>query len=256
MGLPPVVVGLAVYLLLSRSGPLGSWGLLFTPQAMVIAQTILVAPIIAALARQTIEDLWIEYRDELAAMDVGPLAADRDADLGRALQPGHRAARRLRPRRRRGRRHHHRRRQYRRLHPHHDDGDRAGNLEGRPAARDRARHGADRHRDRSSTRSPGACAAPANGSPDDACAHPPPICRSCCEDVSVSSCATRRSSTGSSLTLAPGAPTVLIGPNGAGKTTLLRVAMGLVAAVARPRDLGRPRATCRRRAAPSCSSGR
>src|SRR6476661_5576721 len=74
MGLPPVVVGLAVYLLLSRSGPLGSWGLLFTPQAMVIAQTILVAPIIAALTRQTIEDLWTEYRDELAAMDVGPLA--------------------------------------------------------------------------------------------------------------------------------------------------------------------------------------
>ena len=71
MGLPPVVVGLAVYLLLSRSGPLGSWGLLFTPQAMIIAQTILIAPIIAALARQTIEDLWAEYRDELAAMDVG-----------------------------------------------------------------------------------------------------------------------------------------------------------------------------------------
>jgi tungstate transport system permease protein len=73
MGLPPVVVGLAVYLLLSRSGPLGSWGLLFTPQAMIIAQTILIAPIIAALTRQTIEDLWVEYRDELAAMDVGPL---------------------------------------------------------------------------------------------------------------------------------------------------------------------------------------
>jgi tungstate transport system permease protein len=73
MGLPPVVVGLAVYLLLSRSGPLGSWGLLFTPQAMIIAQTILIAPIIAALARQTIEDLWAEYRDELAAMDVGLL---------------------------------------------------------------------------------------------------------------------------------------------------------------------------------------
>ncbi len=72
MGLPPVVVGLAVFLLLSRSGPLGSWGLLFTPQAMVIAQTILVTPIIAALARQTIEDLWLEYRDELAAMNVGP----------------------------------------------------------------------------------------------------------------------------------------------------------------------------------------
>src|SRR5688572_8745151 len=73
MGLPPVVVGLAVYLLLSRSGPLGSWGILFTPKAMVIAQAILVTPIIAALSRQTIEDLWVEYRDELAAMNVGPL---------------------------------------------------------------------------------------------------------------------------------------------------------------------------------------
>ena len=72
MGLPPVVVGLAVYLLLSRSGPLGSWGLLFTPQAMIIAQTILVAPLIAALTRQTIEDLAAEYHDELAAMNVGP----------------------------------------------------------------------------------------------------------------------------------------------------------------------------------------
>ena len=74
MGLPPVVVGLAVYLALSRSGPLGSFGILFTPQAMIIAQTILVAPIIAALTRQTVEDLWVEYRDELTAMDVGPWA--------------------------------------------------------------------------------------------------------------------------------------------------------------------------------------
>jgi tungstate transport system permease protein len=73
MGLPPVVVGLAIFLALSRSGPLGAWGLLFTPQAMVIAQTVLVAPIIAALSRQTIEDLWTEYRDELAAMNVGPV---------------------------------------------------------------------------------------------------------------------------------------------------------------------------------------
>jgi tungstate transport system permease protein len=71
MGLPPVVAGLAIFLLLSRSGPLGSLGLLFTPQAMVIAQTVLVAPIIAALTRQTIEDLWVEYQDELAAMNVG-----------------------------------------------------------------------------------------------------------------------------------------------------------------------------------------
>ena len=73
MGLPPVVVGLVVYLVLSRSGPLGSWGILFTPQAMVIAQTILVTPIVAALSRQTIEDLWREYRDELTALEVGPL---------------------------------------------------------------------------------------------------------------------------------------------------------------------------------------
>jgi tungstate transport system permease protein len=72
MGLPPVVVGLAVFLTLSRSGPFGRWGLLFTPQAMVIAQTVLVTPIIAALTRQTIEDLWLEYRDELTAMNINP----------------------------------------------------------------------------------------------------------------------------------------------------------------------------------------
>lgn len=71
MGLPPVMVGLALYLALSRSGPLGDWGLLFTPGAMIAAQTVLVLPIIAALTRQTIEDLWLEYRDELAAMNVG-----------------------------------------------------------------------------------------------------------------------------------------------------------------------------------------
>lgn len=73
MGLPPVVVGLVIFLALSQSGPLGSWGFLFTPPAMVVAQTILIVPIIAALARQVIEDLWIEYRDELAAMNIGPL---------------------------------------------------------------------------------------------------------------------------------------------------------------------------------------
>src|SRR5437016_560543 len=73
MGLPPVVVGLSVYLLLSRSGPLGAYGLLFTPMAMVIAQTIIIIPIIAAPTRQTVEDLWNDYRDELSAMDVGPI---------------------------------------------------------------------------------------------------------------------------------------------------------------------------------------
>ena len=72
MGLPPVVVGLIIFLLLSRSGPLGGLGLLFTPAAMVIAQAVLIAPIIAALTRQVVEDLWAEYRDELTAMAVGP----------------------------------------------------------------------------------------------------------------------------------------------------------------------------------------
>ncbi|MGE0005778.1 MAG: ABC transporter permease [Parvibaculaceae bacterium] len=72
MGLPPVVVGLTVFLLLSRSGPLGALGILFTPLAMAIAQALLVVPIIASLSRQTIEDLWHEYRDELTAMKVGP----------------------------------------------------------------------------------------------------------------------------------------------------------------------------------------
>jgi tungstate transport system permease protein len=61
MGLPPVVAGLMVYLALSRSGPLGSLGLLFTPTAMVIAQTVLVAPIVAAITRQIVEDLWRQY---------------------------------------------------------------------------------------------------------------------------------------------------------------------------------------------------
>jgi tungstate transport system permease protein len=68
MGLPPVVVGLVVYLLLSRAGPLGSLGILFTPTAMVIAQTILIAPIIAALARQTLEDAWREYEEQLRSL--------------------------------------------------------------------------------------------------------------------------------------------------------------------------------------------
>ena len=70
MGLPPVVVGLFIYLLLSRAGPLGQLGLLFTPQAMVIAQTVLVLPIIAALARQSVEDAWREYEEQLRSLGV------------------------------------------------------------------------------------------------------------------------------------------------------------------------------------------
>jgi len=72
MGLPPVVVGLVVYLLLSRAGPLGALGILFTPAAMVVAQTVLILPIVAALSRQVIEDAWQEYREQLQSLGAGP----------------------------------------------------------------------------------------------------------------------------------------------------------------------------------------
>ena len=75
MGLPPVVVGLVVYLLLSRAGPLGSLGILFTPGAMIIAQTILITPIIAALSRQSIEDAWHEYEEQLRSLGASRLTA-------------------------------------------------------------------------------------------------------------------------------------------------------------------------------------
>jgi tungstate transport system permease protein len=68
MGLPSVVVGLVVYLLLSRAGPLGSWGILFTPTAMVIAQTILITPTLAALSRQVVADGWSEYREQFRSL--------------------------------------------------------------------------------------------------------------------------------------------------------------------------------------------
>jgi tungstate transport system permease protein len=73
MGLPPVVVGLLVYMLLSRSGPFGVLGLLFSPTAMIIAQTILVIPIIAALSRQIIDDLWVEYAEQLISLGASPI---------------------------------------------------------------------------------------------------------------------------------------------------------------------------------------
>jgi tungstate transport system permease protein len=73
MGLPPVVVGLLVYVLLSRAGPLGFLGLLYTPGAMILAQTLLVLPIVAAITRQTVEDLHGEYDEQLRAFGIGPL---------------------------------------------------------------------------------------------------------------------------------------------------------------------------------------
>ena len=75
MGLPPVVVGLVVYLLLSRAGPLGSFGLLFTPTAMIMAQTILIVPIVAALSRQVVEDAWQEYREQLKSLGESRLGS-------------------------------------------------------------------------------------------------------------------------------------------------------------------------------------
>ena len=75
MGLPPVVVGLIVYLAISRAGPFGVFGLLFTPTAMIIAQVVLVTPIIAALTRQVIEDMWFEYEDQLRSLGAGPARA-------------------------------------------------------------------------------------------------------------------------------------------------------------------------------------
>ena len=75
MGLPPVVAGLVVYLMLSRSGPFGFLGLLFTPTAMVIAQTILITPIVVSLTRSVIEDLWKEYEDQLRSLGSSALRA-------------------------------------------------------------------------------------------------------------------------------------------------------------------------------------
>ena len=79
MGLPPVVVGLVVYLMLSAAGPLGPLGLLYTPTAMIIAQTVLVTPIVAALTRQIVEDLHREYAEHFSSLEVGPF--DRIAAL-------------------------------------------------------------------------------------------------------------------------------------------------------------------------------
>ncbi|SCY71623.1 tungstate transport system permease protein [Paracoccus tibetensis] len=75
MGLPPVVAGLLVYLALSRSGPLGSLALLFTPTAMIVAQTVLIVPIILSLTRSVVEDLWAEYSEQLTSLGAGRLRA-------------------------------------------------------------------------------------------------------------------------------------------------------------------------------------
>ena len=72
MGLPPVVVGLTVYLLVSRSGPLGALGILYTPTAMILAQCVLVLPIVTALTRETVEEMWEEYGEQLRSLGASP----------------------------------------------------------------------------------------------------------------------------------------------------------------------------------------
>jgi tungstate transport system permease protein len=86
MGLPPVVVGLMVYMLLSRSGPFGSMGLLFTPSAMIIAQVLIITPLIASISHQTIRDLWADYHDLLISLN-----ATRRQRIGALLWDGRRA---------------------------------------------------------------------------------------------------------------------------------------------------------------------
>jgi len=94
MALPPVVVGLLVYLVLSRSGPLGRLGLLFTPSALVVGQTVLVTPLVAALSRQVLEDHWTEYRETLRSLGarrgraVATLIFEARHSLGTVLLAG------------------------------------------------------------------------------------------------------------------------------------------------------------------------
>ena len=87
MGLPPVVVGLIVYILFSRSGPMGALGLLFTPTAMIIAQVIIIVPLIASIAHQSLRELWAEYHDLLISMNVTQMQKMRTLlwDARRAL---------------------------------------------------------------------------------------------------------------------------------------------------------------------------
>lgn len=86
MGLPPVVIGLGLYVVLSRNGPLGVLGLLYTQWAMILAQVILITPIIASIAHQALRDLWADYRDLLISMHTG-----RWTRVGTLIRDGRRA---------------------------------------------------------------------------------------------------------------------------------------------------------------------
>ena len=111
MGLPPVVAGLAIYLLLSNAGPLGPLGLLYTPSAMIIAQAVLVMPIVAALSRQILEDLHAEYAEQFRSLGLGRIRPSRPL-LWEEAAAADGGARRVRAGDRRGGRRAHRRRQH------------------------------------------------------------------------------------------------------------------------------------------------
>ena len=138
LGLPPVVVGLALYLVLSRAGPLGELRMLFTPGAMVLAQTVLATPIVAALVHRAVADLWLDYGGALRIRRSDAAARHTDAARHGTQAFAHGGPCRLRPHHFRGRRHPGGRRQYRGLYPHHDDDDCAGDQQGQPGARPRA----------------------------------------------------------------------------------------------------------------------
>src|SRR3990167_8818059 len=139
LAIPSVVVGLVIYLLLSRTGPLGFLGWLFSFQAMVLAQAILVLPLVTALTRQVVEDADRDHGTaRLAGRRPGP--AQPAHGLGRALRLAHRADHRLWPGGVGSGRGDDRGRQHRRLHPRHDHRHRARNQQGRPAAGARAGH--------------------------------------------------------------------------------------------------------------------
>lgn len=125
MGLPPVVVGLVVYVMLSRAGPFGVLGLLFTPTAMIIAQVIIIVPLVASIAHQSLRDLWSDYHDLLISLN-----ATQFQRICTLLWDGRRAlfdrgAGRVWPRHRRGWRDHDRGGQHRPCHTGSDNGDRA-----------------------------------------------------------------------------------------------------------------------------------
>ena len=254
MGLPPVVVGLAVYLLLSRSGPLGSLGLLFTPTAMVIAQALLITPIIAALTRQIVEDALGEYRERAALAAARRRCAasltllwDARFSLVTALLAGFgRAAAEVGAVMIVG-----------------------GNIDGftrvmttaialetsqgRPAARAGARPRADRARARGQRAAPGSLRR--IGEAARYGAHVQRSCRSSFDDVASLRAARQRARRHHARSSTAARRRVLLGANGAGKSMLLRLCHGLVAPDRGPHRLGRP--TTRRRAARRwCSSAR